>query len=151
MKRNKGRRKQGWNHFHRFISTTYLYFIWFSYQTLFYLYLIFSHSVLCSTYNKNGWHLSYFSFHFFIFFFTRNGSSFHIILYTTELSTHIYFFFLWNRIHIKYYQGAVSFIQSNPICNKSMYICSMVLPRYASPIRGIWIYYLSVSELVLSF
>ena len=123
--RRKGRWKQGWKHisdlFAFLISTLSDFDI-----KLFYLYLIFSHSVLYSTYNKNGWHLSYFSSISLSSFFTWNGwSSFHIIQCTINLLKPKNFI----SKEIQYCRNIIKtqffFIHSNPICNKSICICPL--------------------------
>ena len=135
--RRKGRWKHGWKHisdlFAFLISTLSDFDI-----KLFYLYLIFSHSVLYSTYNKNGWHLSYFSSISLSSFFTWNGrSSFHIILCTIKLFRNTAFLYRkkYNIAEILS-RHSFFFIHSNPICNKSICICP--LRRYHFFIKNQW-------------
>ena len=106
MKSSEGAVKTWLKTYFRFICFSYLYIVWFWYQTVLFI-SYFSHSVLYSTYNKNGWHLSYLSSISLSSFFTwKSWTSFHIILCTINLFKEK-FHMEGNTILQKYYQGTV--------------------------------------------
>ena len=120
--RNIGAAKTRMKTFFRFISFAYLYNVWFWYQTVLFISYIFTLSIMQAAHIIKMVDI-YRIFLLFLYLpFTWNGSSFHIILDTTRLSGYTCRI-LKSTIRVKYYQDAIYFIHSNPICNKSICIC----------------------------